>query len=329
MKAEREILYLSQADVKATGLAIENVIKIVEDVFRAHGEGNYIMPPKVAIHPIIGSFIHAMPAFLPKVGALGIKWVSGYPTNPERGLPTIIGVIIINDPETGMPLTIMDGTWITELRTAAVTAVGAKYLAKKDAEIVGIIGTGVQGRYQLIALNEMISIRKVKVFDKSRERMKKYIDEMKKTLKIDIAAVNGPEDVVRNSDVIITATAGAKETLVNISWLNHGVFGVPIEGEPVWDRRTPFFVDKFVVDNWEQCKHGGQFYSEIEKGILTKERVYAELGEIVVGRKKGRESDNERIVLWARGMATLDVAIAHVVYQMALTKGLGQRVYLF
>lgn len=321
-----ETLILTYSDIFNLDMKMQDVMKIVEDVYRAHGLGDYVLPPKVALHPKENSFFHSMPGYLPKMGAIGIKWVSGYPENRRKTLPTIIGTIIINDPETGLPLAIMDGTWITNMRTGAVTGVGAKYLAKKDSEVIGIIGAGVQGRCNLLALNESLKIRKVKVYDISKESMKRYAEEMEKKLGLDIEIVERTEDAVKDSDVVVTTTSGTSEQLVDTKWLKLGVFGAPVEGEPVWDRRTPYVVDKFIVDNWEQCTHGGQFYSEIVKGNLTREKVYAELGEVVAGRKRGRESNEERIILWARGMGTLDIAIALEVYRRASSRNLGFRV---
>jgi len=149
-----EILYLSRLDVEKLNIPINEVIRIVEEAFLEKAKGKVEVPPKPGIHPKEDAFIHAMPAYIPKLKSAGIKWVSGFPQNPERGLPYISGLLILNNPETGMPTCIMDCTWITAKRTGAATAIAAKYLAKEDYKILGILGCGVQGRSNLEALND-------------------------------------------------------------------------------------------------------------------------------------------------------------------------------
>jgi ornithine cyclodeaminase/alanine dehydrogenase len=144
-----EILYLSYADVVSAGVTMPEIIGALEVAFREHGEGRVEMPPKPGVHPRRDAFIHAMPAYIPALRSVGIKWVSGYPENLTRGLPYITGMLILNDEETGVPIAVMDCTWITTVRTGAATAVAAKYLARPDAKRVGILGCGVPGIRQL------------------------------------------------------------------------------------------------------------------------------------------------------------------------------------
>src|SRR4030042_3585833 len=146
-------MYLSQEDILNINLSLREVIDLVEKGLSEHGKGLVENPPKPGIHASPDSFIHAMPAYFKNLGMGGIKWVSGYPANREIGLPQIIGLIILNDMKTGAPVCIMDGTWITAGRTAAVSAITAKYCARKDSKVLGVVGAGVQGRYNLIALS--------------------------------------------------------------------------------------------------------------------------------------------------------------------------------
>ena len=147
-----EILYLSHEDVCRLNINMSEVVGWVEEVFRYKGLGKYEMPPKPGVHTMRDAFIHAMPAYLPDLHAAGMKWVSGYPDNYKSDLPYISGLLILNDTETGIPIAVMDCTWITAVRTGAATAIAAKYLAKTDADSVGILGCGVQGRNNLEAL---------------------------------------------------------------------------------------------------------------------------------------------------------------------------------
>ncbi|MEE9562575.1 MAG: ornithine cyclodeaminase family protein, partial [Thermoanaerobaculia bacterium] len=149
------LLYLSQSDVASLGVTITEIIDAVEKMFEEKAAGRVEMPPKPGIHPQPDSFIHAMPAYIPAMKSAGIKWVSGFPENYRRDLPYVSGLIVLNDPETGLPLAVMDCVWITAQRTAAASAVAAKYLARTDAETIGILGCGVQGRSHLRALHTL------------------------------------------------------------------------------------------------------------------------------------------------------------------------------
>ena len=152
-----QLLYLSQADVISLGLTMSEVIDSVEAAFREKGAGNVEMPPKPGIHTRPDAFIHSMPAYIKTTGAAGMKWIAGYPENPARGLPYISGLLVLNDPETGFPLAVMDAAWITAMRTAAATAVAAKYLCRPDVRSLAILGCGVQGRSNTDALLSVLS----------------------------------------------------------------------------------------------------------------------------------------------------------------------------
>ncbi|HDJ04723.1 MAG TPA: ornithine cyclodeaminase family protein, partial [Candidatus Bathyarchaeota archaeon] len=185
--SSQEVLYLSRSDVEKVDLKMEEIIRVVEEAFREKGLGRVEMPPKPGIHPKKDSFIHAMPAYIPKMDAAGIKWVGGFPENYKHGLPYITGLLILNDPETGVPLSVMDCTWITAKRTGAATAVAAKYLARKDSRVFGIIGCGVQGRSNLEALMAVFNLEEVRAYDINRENLKRYVEEM--TLKYGVRVV--------------------------------------------------------------------------------------------------------------------------------------------
>jgi ornithine cyclodeaminase/alanine dehydrogenase len=161
-----KLLYLSQANVVSVGLEMAEIIELLETAFKEKGEGRVEMPPKPGIHPGEGdNFIHAMPAYIPAMNSAGVKWVSGFPENYKRGLPYINGLLILNDPETGLPLSVMDCAWITAMRTAAATAVAARYLARPESSLAGILGCGVQGRTNTEALNVLFPLKKVMAYD--------------------------------------------------------------------------------------------------------------------------------------------------------------------
>ena len=172
------VLYLSRKEVESVGLAMPEIIAALENMFREKGEGRVEMPPKPGIHTCKDAFIHAMPAYIPSLGAAGMKWVSGYPENQKKRLPYITGLLILNDPETGFPISVMDATWITAQRTGAATAVAAKHLARPESSSAGILACGVQGRSNLEALACAFKLRKIRAFDLFPDVARKFAKEM-------------------------------------------------------------------------------------------------------------------------------------------------------
>jgi len=311
------ILYLSEKDVSELGLTMHDVIGLVEKGLREHGEKEVEMPPKPGIHPSPGVFVHAMPAFVPKLGAAGMKWVTGSSVARERGLPYITGVFVLNDPETGIPLCVMGCKWLTDMRTGAVSAVAAKYLARPDSKVVGIIGAGAQARTQLLGLNEVLDLEEVKVYDIVRGVAERYADEMGARLGLNVKPVGSAEEAVRGSDVVVTAVPVDVEPFVKRDWVGEGVLALPLELNYAWEDEAIFSFDKFVVDDREQTE-----YHARETGRPLPE-PYAELGEIVVGRKPGRESYEEKIMDMNYGLAIHDVVVGKRLYELALEKGVG------
>src|SRR5512135_3834054 len=172
--SDQKILYLSQAEVASLGVSMREIIDTLEAAFREHGNGRVEMPPKPGIHTQPDAFIHAMPAFIPALHSAGVKWVSGYPDNWKKSLPYISGLLILNDDVTGIPLAVMDCSWITAMRTGAATAVAAKYLARPESESIGILGCGVQGRSNLEALKVLFPLKRVVAYDTLPEQVDRF-----------------------------------------------------------------------------------------------------------------------------------------------------------
>ena len=184
------VLYLSRTDVESVGVSMSDIVDAVQDMFKEKGEGRVEMPAKPGIHTRENAFIHAMPAYIPGIQSAGIKWISGYPDNQKKNLPYINGLLILNDTDTGIPIAIMDATWITAQRTGAATAVAAKYLARKDSSSVGILACGVQGRSNLEALSCVFKISMVKAFDIYPDVAARFACEMAEVVQTKIEVVN-------------------------------------------------------------------------------------------------------------------------------------------
>ncbi len=316
----QKLLYLSQSDVAAVGLTMAEIIAALERMFREKGEGRVEMPPKIGIHPAPDAFIHAMPASIPAQRAAGIKWVGGYPENSKRGLPYISGLLILNDFETGIPLALMDATWITAKRTGAATALSAKYLARPDSATVGILGCGVQGRSNLEALKVLFPLKKIFAYDTHADRSARYAQEMSSQLGIEAIPVTDPKQAVVNSDIVVTAGPILRKPHATIQrgWLREGAFASLVDFDSYWHPDALHEADKFCTDDVPQLHHYRDigYFQDIPP-------IHADLGELVTGRKAGREKPEERTIACNLGLALDDMATGPLIYQRALEKGIG------
>ncbi|MFO8163277.1 MAG: ornithine cyclodeaminase family protein [Desulfatiglandales bacterium] len=316
-----KFLYLSKKDVEKVDLSMHEIIEVLDEAFKEKGHGKIEMPPKPGIHPLPNAFIHAMPAYIPSLGSAGIKWVSGYPENYKQNLPYINGLLILNDPQTGIPLSVMDCNWITAMRTGAATAVAAKYMANMDSHIVGILGCGVQGRTNLKALTITIpDLRDVKAYDISSDAVNSYAEEMRDETGLNIQITGSPEEAVRDSDIIVTAGPILKDPhpVIENEWVKPGVFASPVDFDAYWKKSSFDNCDKFVTDDKDQClyyKSLGYFQHIPE--------IYADLGEIAAGIKPGREKKEEKIICANLGLAMDDMATAITIYKKAVDANIG------
>lgn len=317
---EGELLYLSRADVKAVALDMPAMIGLLETAFREKGEGRVEMPPKPGIHTQPDAFIHAMPAHIPSLHAAGIKWVSGYPGNQAKGLPYITGLLILNDEVTGLPYSVMDCTWITAYRTGAATALSAKYLARPGSETAGILACGVQGRTNLEALAAVFPLRRASVFDVDKVRQRHFAVEMSTKLGIEIVEVDEPRDAVIASDLVVTSGPILKHPVpaIEADWLQPGAFGSAVDFDSYWQPAAMAQMDMITTDDHAQF----QYYRSVGYFGQTPD-PYADLGELVAGAKRGRQSDDERTLAINLGLALDDIAVAPEVYRRAVERGIG------
>lgn len=321
-----ELRYLSRADVEAVGLPMSAVLAAVEGVFREKGEGRVEMPPKIGIHPASPDFLHAMPAFVPAARAAGIKWVGSFPANPERGLPTISGLLILNDPVTGLPLAVMDCTWITAQRTGAASAVAAKYLAQREPEHLAIIGCGVQGRSHLEAmLAQFPGLRQVTIHDRRPGAAARYAGEMGARCARPIAVAPTCDAAVRGADIIVTATEIRKppEPVIRAEWIRPGAFCMPVDFDAQFTPEAMRAMDLLVTDDLAQFEH----YRSLGYFQATPP-VTADLGAVVAGRRPGRTGAAQRVMSLHLGLAIEDMVTAVAILERAVQQGIGTRLPL-
>lgn len=326
MNHSNNVLYLSRTDVEKLDVSMSEVIQVVERAFLEKAEGRAEVPPKPGIHPQKDAFIHAMPAFLPKMRSAGVKWVSGFPENPKRGLPYISGLLILNDVETGFPICVMDCTWITAKRTGAATAVTAKYLAREDSKVLGVLGCGVQGRSNLEALTVVSkSLDEVRAYDVNKENLRRYVEEMTAKHGLKVEVVDSPRKAVEACDIVVTSGPILKhpQPVIEASWFKDGGFACPLDFDSYWKPEAMHSTDKFCTDDKEQLE-----YYKTQGCFKNIPQVYAELSEIVSGKKQGRKSSKERIMSMNLGLAIEDMATAKLIYDKATRKNIGEKLPL-
>jgi len=325
------VMILTRSDLKKL-LHMKEVIEMVEMAFKELQKGTAIVPKRATITlSRINGWMGVMPAYLKKMGSLSTKIVTVFEKNLEKNLPTIMATVILNSPETGEPLAIMDGTYITAMRTGAASGVATKYLSRRDSKVVGVFGAGVQARTQLMAMCAVRDIEKAYVYDKVKERADRYATEMSKELNIPVEA-RKPEDLVRESDIIITATT-SKTPVFDGNLVKPGTH-LNLIGSFKPDVREVDEVvikkSKIVVDQKSAAlEEAGDIIIPLKAGIISKEDIYAELGELVTGIKPGRASDSEITLFKSVGLGIQDCATAWLAYIKAKEEGTYKEIDLF
>ena len=315
-----EILYLSAGDVADVGLTMAEIIEALEAMFVEKGKGRVEMPPKPGIHTRPDAFIHAMPAYIPSLEAAGMKWVSGYPDNRDKGLPYISGLLILNDPDNGVPISVMDACWITAMRTGAATAVAAKHLARSDSRSVGVVACGVQGRTNLEALACVFDLELARAYDIDPAAAERFAAEMQERHDFAVEVVGHPSEAVRELDLVVTSGPILKDPrpVIGAGWLAPGAFGCALDFDSYWSADALAEADKLATDDAGQM----DYYRKVGYFRATPS-PYADLGEIVVGARPGRESEEERVICMNLGLALEDMATARLIYARAVSRGIG------
>ncbi len=320
MHVAHSILYLSRADVERVDLSMSDIITAVEHMFVEKGHGRVQMPPKPGIHPSTDGFIHAMPAYVPGAAAAGLKWVSAYPENKGRGLPYVTGLIVVNDPDTGLPVCVMDCTWVTAMRTGAATAVAARRLALPETRSVGIVGCGVQGRSNLEALACVFDLEWVRAYDHRPVNARRYAEEMTERLGVAVEPVERLDRAVRELDVVVTSGPILRhpEPSIQAGWLKPGGFACPLDFDSYWTGAALTEADYFVTDDIDQLE-----YYRAAGYFQNTPAPHADLGAVVAGSARGRSHERERIISMHLGLALEDVVTATEIRNRALAAGVG------
>ncbi len=322
-----ELLYLDEGNVKEL-LDMKAALGVVEDAFREHGMGRVQMPAKSYLYFPTGD-LRTMPAYLQSAGIAGVKIVNVHPGNPAKELPTVIAVVVLNSIETGAPLAVISGTYLTDVRTGAAGGVAADRLARRDATVVGMVGAGRQAETQLRAISLVREIETVKVIDLSAAACTRFREAIA-DLGCDIVIAESVRDVC-DCDILVTTTP-ARTPIVADDWVREGThvnaIGADAKGKEELDpgilKRS-----KIVIDDHAQAIHSGEINVPLTEGIITVDDIYCTLGEIITGIKPGRSNDSEITVFDSTGLAIQDVSTANHVYRQAVEKGIGAYLELF
>lgn len=332
------IRFLNQQDViKAGGFDMELAMKAVEHTFVCQAKGDYVLPMKTVLRwggPETESDtgrINCMPAY---VGGdyqmVGIKWIGSQPNNVKRNLPRASAVIVLNDKKTKFPIAIMEGAIISSMRTAAVTGVATKYLSLENSKVLGAIGAGALSHTHILAvLTARPGIEEIRLYDLDFEKSKAFIEKYSPEFGVQMEAVKTAEDACAGADVIFTATTTSTPIVKN-EWVKPGAFYSQVAGyEAEIDLVTKS--DKVVGDDWEQILHRGlsSICVAINKGVYTRDQLYSELKDIVIGSRPGRENGQERIFFNSVGMGTEDVALGTEILRRAKENNIGKDMPFF
>jgi len=303
-------------------------MEAVELAFKEKGQSLVQLPPKQYLfYSKYNGDLRIMPSYLEKSEISAVKIVNAHPNNPAKyKLPTVMATIILVDPKNSKPLAIMGGGWITAMRTGAAGGVAAKYLARADSRVIGIVGAGVQARTQLMALKEVLKeIEEIRVTDVMRASREKYAEEMSEKLGLNVRAVSNIKDTIRGADVVVTVTP-TRVPIVKSWYIELGTHINAIGADaPGKEELDPELLKraKIVIDDWEQASKSGEISVPLAEGTITKKDIWCEIGDIIAGLKPGRTSPHEITVFDSTGLAIQDAVTADLAYKKALAKGIG------
>jgi alanine dehydrogenase len=319
-------LVLTSAEVMQI-LNMDLALAAAREAFRAYGEGRVNMPPKAYLTLAKGDF-RAMygEIFLENGHVCGLKWVNVHPENPKRGLLTVMAKIVLNDPDTGLEWVDMDGTYITNFRTGAAGGVAAEVLSRPDSRRLGVIGAGQQARTQIAAIIKVRPIEEVIICDCALHRAQTLQKEVEARHKIKARLEPTPQETALASDILVTVTPSCIP-LVERKWVTPGThinaIGADAAGKQELDPNI-LKAAKILVDDWAQASHSGEINVPLSRGELTPAQVYGSLGEVVAGKKPGRENAEEITVFDSTGLVIQDLSLGFAVYLRAKEQGLGE-----
>jgi ornithine cyclodeaminase len=320
------LVYLGGADVEALALTDDEILEAVRAVLAAQGRGQTVIEPRMHLFPpAANGHFNVLRGAVPEFA--GVKVVGDYVANHELGLPSELALLLLIDPATGMPRAVIDATAITEMRTGAVTAIGAEHLARSDARVLGHVGARGTAYWNVRLLCRVLpSLEEIRVHSRRPESREAFAQRLSEDLDREVRAVGTWEECLQGADVIVEASRLTKpQPLLATAWVKPGALVIPYGTVSAVELDLTDVMDKIVVDDWGQAGIGplGSLRAHVDSGRLTAENLHAELGQIVCGARPGRERDEERILFWHRGLSITDIALGQAMLAKAGSLGLG------
>ena len=321
--------YLNALDIAELALGDDEIIGAVEAGLAAQGRGETVIEPRVHLAPGLsrGHFNVLRGAIAP-LDLAGVKVVGDFVDNYRQGLPSEFGILNLFDPRTGTPRAILDATAITEMRTGAVTAVGAKHLAPPKPRVLGHVGARGTAYWNVRLLDRLFGFDEIRVHSRRPESRDPFAARLSADLGRPVRAVDTWEACVRDADIVVEASRlDAPEPLLRTAWIKPGALVIPYGTMSAVELSLTDIMAKVVVDDWGQCRQGpfGALRAHVEAGRLSEATLHAELGQIVAGLKPGREAPDETILFWHRGLSLSDIALGHAMLEKGRRLGIGQR----
>ncbi len=322
--------YLNALDIDELALTDDEIIGAVEAGLAAQGHGQVVIEPRVHLMPdaTFNGHFNVLRGYVAPLNLAGVKVVGDFVGNFRQGLPSEFGVLNLFDPRTGVPRAILDATAITEMRTGAVTAVGAKHLAPPNPKVLGHIGARGTAYWNVKLLDRLFGFDEIRVHSRRPESRDEFASRLAKDLGKPVRAVDSWEACVVGADIVVEASRlDAPAPLLKTGWIKPGALVVPYGTMSAVELSLTDIMNKMVVDDWGQCRSGpfGALRPHVEAGLLSEATLHAELGQIVAGLKSGRDSAAETILFWHRGLSLSDIALGHAMLEKGARLGIGQR----
>ena len=325
------INYLNGPDLEALAITDQEILQAIETSLAAQGRGECVIEPRMHLMPkagVDGHFNVLRGAIGAPINLAGVKVVGDFVDNYKLGLPSEVGMLTLFDPRTGIPQAIIDATAITEMRTGAVTAIGAKYLARKNSKVLAHIGARGTAWWNVRLLDRLFDFDEIRVHSARPESRNDFARRLSENLGKTVVACDNWHDTVVGADIVVEASRLREPTqLLKTEWIKPGAFVVPYGTMSAVELSLTDIMSKLVVDDWGQCKGGpfGSLRAHVDAGKLSAQTLHAEMGQIVAGLKPGRETQQESILFWHRGLSLSDIALGHAMLEKALRLGIGQR----
>jgi ornithine cyclodeaminase len=329
--AHIDIAWLSGPDVERLALTDDEILAAVEGALAAQGRGETVIEPRVHLVPESSDKGHfnVLRGYVKPLGVAGVKIVGDFVGNYARGLPSEMALLNLFSPDTGMPLAVIDATAITDMRTGAVTAIGARHLARKSSRVLGHVGARGTAYWNVRLLDHLFHFDEIRVHSRRKDSRDAFGARLAADLGKPVRVVDDWESCVRGADIVVEASRLPRpEPLLKTEWIAKGALVVPYGTMSAVELSLTDIMDKMVVDDWGQCRKGlpfGALRAHVDSDRLTERNLHAELGEIVAGRKPGRERHDETILLWHRGLSITDIALGHALLAKARQAGIGQK----